>query len=145
MAITYSTTTATNRLTAVQAALNSLTFNAPTGTASNGSIVIGGSTFVNTQGTTGVTTGSTGVLAIIPVPNAGVSVSGRVLTLLASTASASATGTGTATEAALINNAGTIIAGGMTTGTASADVILNSTAISSGQTVSITSASVTHP
>ena len=145
MSITYSTATATARLQVTEALINSQTPAAATGTASNGSIVIGTSSFVSTAGTTGVTAGSTGVLAIIPIPNGGISVSGRVMTLLASAASASATGTGTAAEAAIINNAGTIIAGGLTTGTSSADVILNSTAISTGQTVSISSASITHP
>lgn len=144
MSVNYITSLKTTRLSAVQAAINSLTPATATGTASNGSLVIGTSSFVNTAGTASVTSGSTGVLTVLPLPNAGVTVSGSTLSLISTTDSATATGTGTAATAAVINNAGTVVVGGLTVGTASADVILNSVAISSGQTVSITSAAINH-
>lgn len=145
MAVSYITSAATQRLQVVADGMKGLTYAASTGTASNPSLYIGTSAFVNTQGTTGVTSGSTGVLAVIPLPNAGITVSARVLSLIASTQSATATGTGTAANAAVVTNGGVVHTGGLTVGTSGTDVVLGSAAISSGQTVSVTSASISHP
>jgi len=145
MAVSYQTAAATQRLQVVADGMQGKTFAASTGTASAPSLVIGTSAFTNTQGTTGVTTSTTGVLAIIPLPVAGISVSGRTLALLSSAQSATATGSGTAANAAVITNAGMIYVGGLTAGTTGTDVILGATAISSGQTVTATAASLTHP
>lgn len=152
MSVSYITSAKTARLQVAADLINSKTLAAATGTASNGSLVIGSASFVNTAGTTGVTTGSTGVLVVIPLPNAGVTVSGTVLNLIASAQSATATGgSGTqAANAAVINNAGVIIIGALTVGgtaegTATGkDVVLAASTISSGQTVTVNTATVSH-
>ena len=66
------------------------------------------------------------------------------LTLLGTPRSANATGTGTAAAARIKNGDGTIVASGLTVGTSSADVILNSLSITTGQQVSISSGTITH-
>lgn len=68
--------------------------------------------------------------------------SGGVLTLNAITADSSADATGTATWARLVTSGGTFVLD-MDVGTSGSDLNLNSTAISSGATVSVTSATLT--
>ena len=144
----YSTTAATARLQVSVALINSQTPAAATGAASPGSLVIGSSAFTSTSGITSTTTG---VLAIVPLPTAGTSVSGRVATLISSaqsttgTANAGASGT-QATTAAVINNAGAVVFNGLTVGTSGTDVVISgSTTITTGETVTVNSLTVTHP
>lgn len=134
MAVTYSSTVKTSRLTRTQELVLSKTAAAATGTALDPTLVIG----------TSALSGATGVLVSITLPNAGVTVSGSVLTLLASTQSGIASATGTAALAEIRNNAGTVIVSGLTVGTSGSDVTINSTAISSGQTVNVTAGTITH-
>ncbi|MGE8128992.1 hypothetical protein ACQKQD_18625 [Methylobacterium sp. NPDC080182] len=145
MAVSYITAAATQRLQVVADGMQGKTYAASTGTASAPSLVIGTSSFVNTQGTASVTSSTTGVLAIIPLPTGGISVSGRTLTLISSAQSATASGSGTAANAAIITNAGTIHTGGLTVGTSGTDVVIGATAISSGQQVTVSSATINHP
>lgn len=145
MAVSYITSAATQRLQVVADGMQGKTYAASTGTASAPSLYIGTSSFVNTQGTTGVSSSSTGVLAVIPLPVNGMSVSGRVLTLIASAQSATASASGTAATAAVVTNGGVVHTGGLTVGTSGTDVTLGSTAISSGQTVQVNTATITHP
>src|SRR5215207_6878878 len=58
--------------------------------------------------------------------------------------SATATSSATAICATITQSGGTVIVNGLTVGTGSTDIILNSNVISSGQTVSVTSAQLTH-
>jgi hypothetical protein len=58
--------------------------------------------------------------------------------------SIAASATGTAALAEFRNNAGTTIVSGLTVGTSATDIILNSTSITSGQTVTITAGTITH-
>src|SRR5262245_3931159 len=58
--------------------------------------------------------------------------------------SANAGATGTAAVARIKEGGGTVIADGLTVGTSGADIILNSTSITSGQQVSITAGTITH-
>lgn len=134
MAVTYSSTVKTSRLTRTQELIHSKTAAAATGSALDAQLVIG----------TSALSGATGVLATVTLPNAGITVSGSVLTLVASTQSATASATGTAALAEIRNNAGTTIVSGLTVGTSGTDVTINSTAISSGQTVNVTAATITH-
>lgn len=70
---------------------------------------------------------------------------GARITANAITSDSSADATGTATFFRILTqNAGTVTAQG-TVGTASADLILNTTAITAGSTVSITAATITLP
>jgi hypothetical protein len=66
------------------------------------------------------------------------------LTMLGVPKSANAAATGTASVARIKEGGGTVIADGLTVGTSAADVILNSTSITTGQQVSISSGTITH-
>ena len=135
MAVTYSSSLKTNRLNLVVNALGTAT--APTisvtGTAA-GNLVIG----------TSALSGATGVLATIPLSTTPATVSGSVLTISGVPLSATAAATGTAALAELRNNAGTVIVSGLTVGTSGSDITISSTAITSGQTVQVTSGTITH-
>jgi len=108
------------------------------------------SAVVSQIGSTGVleigTTGMAAVLATIALDATAGTVSGGVLTFSGfpkSDTSADATGTA---AAARIRTApgGTDIVTGLSVGTSGSDINLNSTSIASGQTVTISSASITH-
>lgn len=138
MAVTYLSTLRTNRLNLVVNALGTAT--APTisvtGTAA-GTLVIG----------TSALSGATGVLATITLSTTPATVSGDTLTISGVPLSATASATGTAALAELRNNAGTVIVGGLTV-TASGgggNIIVSSVSITSGQTVQVTSGTITHP
>lgn len=138
MAVSYLASLRTDRLRLV---LNKLgTASAPTisttGTLA-GTLVIG----------TSALSGATGVLATITLATTPASVTGDVLTLSGVPLSAVASATGTAAKAELRDNAGSVVVGGLTV-TASGgggDIIISSTAITSGQTVQVTSGTITHP
>ena len=135
MPVNYPATVATPRLQVMADLVAGKTIAAATGTATAGSLVIG---------TSGLS-GATGVLATIPLPTTAFTVSGKVATLQGVPLSATASATGTAALAELRNNSGTVIASGLTVGTTGTDIVLGSTAISSGQQVSITSGTITAP
>lgn len=123
MAIVYSNTVKHTRMDAVISALGSA-----------GKLVIG----------TSALSGATGVLVTIPLANpAGVDTNG-VLAFTTAGMSASASGTGTAAKAELRTSADVVVASGLTVGTSGTDVILATTSINSGNTVTISSASITH-
>lgn len=136
MAVTYLASLRTNRLNLVVNALGTATGPtiSVTGTAA-GTLVIG----------TSALSGATGVLATINLSTTPATVSGDVLTISGVPLSATASATGTAALAELRNNAGTVIVGGLTVGTSGTNVIISSTAITSGQTVQVTSGTITHP
>lgn len=122
MAITYTTAVKNARLNAVVTAI--------------------GSTGVLEIGTTGMTT----VLATIALDATAGTSSGGVLTFSSFPKSdTSADNTGTA-AAARIRTAtgGTDIITGLTVGTSASDINLDSLSITAGQTVTITSATITH-
>lgn len=134
MAVTYSTSVKNNRMQQVADAIAGLTYAASTGSATAGTLVIG----------TSALSGATGVLATINLNSTPGSVSGGVLTLSGTPLSATASATGTAAKAELRNNAGTVVVSGLTVSTSGADINLNSTAISTGQTVTVSSGTITH-
>lgn len=123
MSVTYSPAVKNTRMSAINTALGSA-----------GILVIG----------TSALSGATGVLVEIPLANPAGSVSGGVLDFTETGMSASATGTGTAALAELRDSLDTVIASGLTVGTSGTNVILSSISISSGTTVTISSASLTH-
>jgi hypothetical protein len=135
MSITYSTTVGNNRLQTVIDAIDGKTFVTGSGTGAAGSLVIG----------TSALSGATGVLATIPLSLPCGTKSGKVLTIAGVPLSTTASASGTAAKAELRNSSGTVIADGLTVGTSSADVIVVSTTVGSGQTLSVTSAAITHP
>lgn len=135
MAVNYLASLKTSRLNLVVNALGTAT--APTisttGTLA-GTLVIG----------TSALSGATGVLVSIPLATTPATVAGSVLTLSGVPLSAVAGASGTAALAELRDNAGTVIVSGLTVGTSGADITINSTTISSGQTVTVTAGTITH-
>jgi hypothetical protein len=136
MAVVYSATLKTNRMQLVLDLVNSKVAAASTGTAQLASLKIGDGTLAGP--------GTTGVLATLVVPNPAFTLAGAVLTLSGVPLSVAASATGTASKAEFRNNADAVIVGGLTVGTSASDIILTSTAITSGQTVTITSGTITH-
>lgn len=124
MSIVYSTTLKNTRLDAVTTAVGT-----------SGLLVIG----------TSALSGATGVLATITLAAtmAGAA-SGGVLTFSGTPLSNAASATGTAAKAELRTSGGTVVASGLTVGTSSSDVIITNTSVTSGQTVTLTSATITH-
>jgi len=137
MAVSYSTTLKTNRMQIMSDMVANKVAAAATGTAAAGSLVIG----------TASLSGATGVLVTIATTTAPFTISGAVATLAGTPLSATASATGTAALAEIRNTGGTPIVTGLTVGTSGTDVILNSTSITSGQTVTISGAppsTITH-
>lgn len=125
MAVTYTTAVKNARLDAVAAQID--------GGAGAGTLQIG-------------TSGMGTVLATITLndPCASAAASG-VLTFSGFPKSdSSADGTGTAAEARIRDSNSTNVITGLTVGTSGTDIILDSTSITTGQTVTINSATITH-
>lgn len=134
MAVTYTTTLKNNRMQLVADLIATLTAAASTGSPTAGTIVIGTSTL---SGSNGVI--ATGVLSATPG-----TVTGGVFTISAVPITTTAILTATAAKAELRNNAGTAIVSGLTVATTGADVIIANVNVTSGQTVSINSGTITH-
>ena len=126
MAIVYNTTVKNARLTVTRDAVDQ--------GASFGKLVIG----------TSALSGATGVLATITLQDPSASVSGGVLTLAGTPLSAAATAAGTAAKAELRDSNDVVIASNLSVGTSATDIIINSTSIAVGQTVQVSSGTITH-
>lgn len=91
------------------------------------------------------TTGMASVLAEITLGDPCGTVSGAVLTLSGFPRSdTSANATGTAAAARIRDSDGNDVITGLTVGTSAADIVLDSTSITTGQEVTISSATITH-
>src|SRR5262245_18800392 len=137
MAVVYDDTTKTNRMQLVSDRVAGKTFTAYSGGATQGKLVIGTSSL----------SGATGVLATILLITAPFTVSGSgtvVATLQGVPLSVAATASGTAAKAELRTSADVVIVSGLSVGTSGSDINLTSTAITSGQTVTVTSGTITH-
>lgn len=123
MAITYSTAVKTARMTAVRDQID--------GGAGAGKIKIRDSGNV--------------VLAEFTLNDPSGTVSGDTLTFSGFPKSdTSANATGTAANAIITDSADVTIISGLTVGTSATDIILDSVSITSGQTVTLNSATITH-
>lgn len=118
MAVTYDASVKTARMTAVK-------------------------TEVGASGKLKIRDASNNILATIRL-GAGGSVSGAVWTFISSATSGTASGAGTAANAIITTSGDESKITGLTVGTSGADVILDNLVIASGQTVTITSATLTH-
>lgn len=87
--------------------------------------------------------GATGVLATISLQKPSVSIASKVATILGTPLSATASASGTAAKAEIRDSAGNVIVSPLSVGTSGSDINLNSTTITSGQTVTLTSGTVT--
>lgn len=125
MAVTYSTAAKTARMEAVVGLID-----AGAGTST---IEIG-------------TTGMASVLAVFDLPDPCGTVSNGVLTfdMDPDLTDSSANNDGTAAEARIKDGDGTAVITGLTVGTSGTDVILDSVSITTGQTVTLTTGSITH-
>jgi hypothetical protein len=91
------------------------------------------------------TAGMASILATIPLANpAAPGASSGVLTLTMPQSDTSADGTGTAAAARIRTGADGDVVTGLTVGTGSEDIVLDSTSITTGQTVTISSATISH-
>lgn len=123
MAVTYSATIKSARMAEVITAID--------GGGGAGKLEIG-------------TTGMAATLATITLAGTSFTESGGVITLQGVPLSVAASATGTAAEARIRDFANVDCVTGLTVGTGSEDIVLNSVAISSGQDVEITSGTITH-
>jgi hypothetical protein len=123
MAITYSTAVKTARMTAVRDQID------------------GGSG----AGKIKIRDGSNVVLAEFTLNDPSGTISGDTLTFSGFPKSdTSANATGTAANAIITDSADVTIISGLTVGTSATDIILDSVSITSGQTVTLNSATITH-
>jgi len=104
-------------------------------------------TLLGTAGTltigTSALSGATGVLAAVPLANPAGSVAGAGVLTISVPRSVVASGSGTAAKAELRDSSGVVVAS-LSVGTSGTDVIINSTSITSGQTVQLTLGTITH-
>jgi hypothetical protein len=125
MAVTYTTAVKTARMAAVIAQIDA--------GAGPGTLEIG-------------TTGMASVLAVLTLADPCGSAASGVLTFDFDPAvtDASADNSGAAAEARIKDSNGTIVISGLTVGTSGANINLDSTSITAGQSVSLTSGTITH-
>ena len=124
MAVNYSNTVKDSRMTQV---LNAIDLNAAAGFMEIG------------------TAGMASVLVTITFSKPSFSEASQTLTLLGVPKSGVAANTGTAAAARIKDGGGVNIPiAGLTVGTSGSDINLNSTSITSGQTVTLTSGTITH-
>lgn len=119
MAVTYSTTAKTNRMTAVRDLLN------------GGKLEI-----LHSDGTT--------VLATFTLSATSGSVASGVLTFSFAASTVTASAAGTATTARLRTSANADVVTGLTIGTSGQNINLNTTTVGSGANVTLSAGSITH-
>lgn len=125
MAVTYSTATKTARMNAVIAQIDA--------GAGPGTIEIG-------------TTGMASILATLTLADPCGTAASGVLTFDfdPDIEDSSADNTGAAAEARIKDSDGTVVISGLTVGTSGADINLDSVSITAGQTVTLTTGTITH-
>lgn len=90
------------------------------------------------------TAGMASVLATFTLDATAGVASGGVLTLSGMPKNATASATGTAAAARIRTSGNTDIVTGLTVGTSATDIVIDNTSINSGQTVTLSSATITH-
>lgn len=123
MAVNYSTTVKNARLTVVRDAID--------GGSGPGTLEICTSAYAS-------------VLVTVTFDDPCGNVSSGVLTFSATPLSATASNSGTAAIARIKDSSGTVVCDGLTVGTSATDIIVNTTTVNSGASVSVTSATITH-
>jgi hypothetical protein len=121
--VTYNSTLKSTRMAAVITAIDA--------NASPGTIEIG-------------TAGMAAVLATITLSKPSFTESGGVITMAGAPKSGIAAGTGTAAAARIKEGGGTSVVTGLTVGTSGCDINLNGVSIVSGQTVTLSSGTISH-
>lgn len=123
MSVSYSQTLKDTRMNAVVTAIDAQ--------SANGLLEIG-------------TSGMAAVLVTIQFQKPSFTEANSTITMAGAPKSGVAANSGTAVTARIKDGAGNIQVQNLTVGTTGTDIILNSTSISSGQTVTLTSATITH-
>jgi hypothetical protein len=90
------------------------------------------------------TAGMSSVLVTLTLSDPSFTESGGVLTMAGAPKSANATATGTAAAARIRDGGNVDVVTGLTVGTSATDIVLNSTSITTGQQVSLSSFTITH-
>ena len=101
-------------------------------------------TAIGASGKLKIKTSGDVVLATIPLAATAGTVSGAVLTLSAPISDTAADGTGTAAKATITTSGDVDVITGLTVSTTGADINLDSVSITTGQTVTITTGTITH-
>lgn len=96
------------------------------------------------DGTLEIQTSGDAVLATFSLTVGGGTVTGAAWTLAFDSATVTATGTGTAAKAVIKNSAANAHLTGLTVGVAASDIVMDSVSVTSGQTIELSSAVVTH-
>lgn len=96
------------------------------------------------NGTLEILTAADAVLATFGLDAAGGTISGSVWTLVFDASTVTATGTGTAAKAQVKTSGASAHLTGLTVGTSGSDINLDSTSITTGQSVTLSSATITH-
>jgi hypothetical protein len=96
------------------------------------------------DGTLEIQTSADAVLATFALSASGGTISTDTWTLVFDAGTVAATGTGTAAKAVIKNSAAAAHLTGLTVGTAATDIILDSVSITSGQDVTLSSATLQH-
>lgn len=97
------------------------------------------------NGTLEIMTAADAVLVTFGLDAAGGTISGAVWTLVLDASTVAASGTGTAAKAQVKTSGGSAHLTGLTVGTSGSDINLDNTSINSGQNVTLSSATITHP
>lgn len=84
------------------------------------------------------------VLVVINLQDPSFTVSGDTMTMAGAPKSGVASNTGTAAAARIKSGGGTVVVNNLTVGTSGSDINLNSTSITSGQTVTLTAGTIQH-
>ena len=90
------------------------------------------------------TAGMAAVLCSITLSKPSFTETGGVITMAGAPKSGVAGASGTAANARIKDGGGNIIVSGLTVGTSGSDINLNSVSITSGQTITLSSATITH-
>jgi hypothetical protein len=90
------------------------------------------------------TTGFAVTVATLTLADPASSVAGSVLTILGVPIGTTATGTGAPVEGRIKDPSGSVVVSGLTVGTSGADIIISSSPVTSGDTVTLTAGTITH-
>lgn len=96
------------------------------------------------NGTLEIMDASNAVLVTFGLSSGGGTISGTVWTITFDATTVAATGAGTAAKAQIKTSGGSAHLTGLTVGTSGSDINLDNTSISSGQNVTLSSATITH-
>jgi hypothetical protein len=84
------------------------------------------------------------VLIVIPLSKPSFTMSGSIITMAGAPKSATASATGVASVAQIKDGGGNVVVSGLSVNLSNSDIVINATGISSGDQVTMNSATITH-